>query len=127
MSSESNYQQRIDALEREVARLKDLFFIFVRCVEYCEDKPFDALTSQLMIFGDERIKLFFVLEDICDSLEGKSPNLKSDLFQRKINSDKIRKNTPLKESEAIDFLSEIVGTANAAEILEAFRKQYRDR
>ncbi|XCB30115.1 hypothetical protein RQN30_01280 [Arcanobacterium hippocoleae] len=91
MSSEINYQQKIDALEREVARLKDLFFIFVRCVEYRDDKPFDALTSQLMIFGDERIKLFFILECICDSLEGKSPGLKSHLLQKKLTATRYSK------------------------------------
>lgn len=127
MSSDSSYQQKIDSLENEIARLKDLFFILVRCVEYREDKPFDAITSQLMIYGDERIKLFFTLECICDSLEGKSPDLKSHLLQRKINIDKIFKKTPLKKSEAIDLLSEIVGIANAEEILKAFRQQYRDK
>lgn len=126
MSPDSNYQQKIDSLENEVARLKDLLFVLVRCVEYRDDKPYDALTSQLMTFGDERIKLFFILECICDAMDGKPPSLKSHLLRGKIDVDKIFKSNPLKKSGAIDILSKIVGTANAEEILEAFRKQYKD-
>ncbi|MDO4412287.1 hypothetical protein [Cutibacterium sp.] len=127
MSSENSYQQQIASLERKVARLEDLVFDIVHCVEYRDDKPFNALTSQLMIYGDERIELFFTLDYICDLLEGRPSASKSHLLRRKIDDKDVFRRTSLSEPEAVGYLSEIVGPANAEEMLNAFRRQYRHK
>lgn len=125
MASEDEYQKRIESLEYEVERLRELVFTLCMSVEYRADKPFDALLSQLMIYGQKRIELFLILHGLSTRIAGNKHVTKPKTLLRE--NEQIKEaysDEPISENEAIALLAEVVGV-DAQNILHAFMQQYR--
>lgn len=127
MGINRDYQDRIEVLEAEVARLKDLLMTVVGSVEYRKNKPFDALLSQLMIFGEKRIELLLILNGILNRLNGRQHLSKPEaLFKENSYLIQAYSDEPIDELQAVALLNELVGVANGELMLQAFIRQYQN-
>ncbi|WP_296138156.1 hypothetical protein [uncultured Tessaracoccus sp.] len=120
-----DHDQRIAALEHEVAGLKDTILTLVGCVQYRDDKPYDAAVCQMLATGEERVRLSLVLRGITTRLQGAQHAAKptallpDDSCLAEAYSD-----GPMSVPEALKLLERVVGPADAAEVLHAFNQQY---
>lgn len=109
--------------ENELARLSDLIFSLVHSVQYRPDRPFDALLCQHMLFGEDRIALKLALYAVDRRLDGKDPGRPSRLVVKYPGLARAYESSALQTAQALEILSEFVGSVDAECFLRAYQLQ----
>ncbi|WIK65063.1 competence protein ComFB [Gleimia hominis] len=123
----ADYLKRIDSLENEVASLKDVLLTLVGCVQYSADKPYDAYLCRMFLSNTERVNLTLILGGITTRLKGEKHSAKPKApLADNASLMAAYDDEPMSVPEAIDLLSQVVGSANAAGVLTAFNQQYQN-
>ena len=123
----TDYMKCNESLQREIADLKDLLLTLVGCVEYQEEKPYDAYLCRLLLSGEERVKLTLILSAITVRLKGECHDAKPQtLLEDSPLLTQAYSDGSITVREAIDLLSQAVGSANAEGVLKAFNQQYQN-
>nr|WP_211580258.1 competence protein ComFB [Mobiluncus mulieris] len=121
---EEKFKTRIDQLESEVTRLKELVMTLVGSVQYRNDKPYWAYLAQSMTYGEKETELSLMLIGICRRLEGEEQPIKPKrLCENNSYMQEAYSNEPMTEKEAIELLAQVVGPVDAPEVLHGFIKQ----
>lgn len=121
---ENLLKERIDQLESEITRLRELVMTLVGSVKYRKDKPYWAYLAQSMTYGEKETELSLMLIGICRRLEGEEHPVKPQtLCENNPLMQEAYSNDPMTEKEAIELLAQVVGPVDAPEVLHGFIKQ----